>query len=224
MAISKMLHATTDGKFIDLRSGALYEYVLPAMSGKVATPTPPVARKVKPSPRAQSYIDEAKRVLARERVETFVAWGLSESGDIVFEHQTSQQEYGHAHVEYKPILEQVGRTKAASVWAVHNHPDGSSEASAHDESLTRTLESALQGYSCGLTRHEIVPGTYIVDSIDKVNSVDIVSHPSAGGAFLYQLSEAEEDAVPSEYSLWSVREAEERRLWRAYGGANPYVR
>ena len=85
---------------------------------------PPV-RRVQPSPRAQRYIDHAKEVLAEQPTETFVAWGLSESGDILFEHQVSQGIYNHATVEYKPILQEVGRSKAISLYYVHNHPDGS---------------------------------------------------------------------------------------------------
>jgi hypothetical protein len=202
MAVPEMLHAMRDGRFLDIKTGDIYAYVPPATTGKVASPTTPAVRKVKPSPRAQAYIDDAKQVLARESVETFVCWGLSESGDICFEHQVSQQEANHVQIPFKPILQEVGRTKAVSVWCCHNHSDGNGEASAHDDTLTRTLESALKGYNCGLSKHEIVPADVEPESIEEAESEDLSW--MAPEAWSYQLREAASDRLWAPYRKLGV--------------------
>ena len=131
-----------------------------------------------------------------------MAWGLSESGDILFEHQVSQGIYNHATVEYKPILQEVGRSKAISLYCVHNHPDGSTEPSVQDNALTSTLRESLKGYHCGLTTHEIVPAP-----VDRLTE-----------------AESRQPWRDEPMSLRDLREAEEARLWAPYGGRNPYAR
>src|SRR4051794_264347 len=104
MAVPGMLHACTDGKFVDLKSGAIYEYVPQATSGTVASPTPKPLPKVTLSESAKRYIASAKEALSHEEVEHFVSLGIDAQGHICAEDQQTQNLYDRCHVEVRPIL------------------------------------------------------------------------------------------------------------------------
>jgi hypothetical protein len=207
MAVPETLHVMKDGiHFLDTATGNIYrrEPESPSTSGTVATPTPVL--NVKLSESAKRYVASAKAALAQEAVEHFVSLGIDKHGNICAENQQTQQESNHAHVEIKPIMQAFTEGQAVGGIFLHNHPTGEREMSPEDKALTQSLRNTLRAYSMhGIFEHEVVPGAVEPEHIEE--------------------AEQEADAwVPDEYALYRMREAEESRLWKAYGGRNPYAR
>jgi proteasome lid subunit RPN8/RPN11 len=188
-----------DGRFLDDR-GNVYEYV-PASSGTVASPTPKPLPTVTLSESAKRYIASAREVLSVEPVEHFVVFGVDARGHVVSEYQKTDDQPNRCHIEMKSLMQKLMESKSvAAVYALHNHPGASADMSEEDQALTETLRRTLKAYDLHLLKHEAVAGA---------------------------IEEAEQDSLPwvdESPSLWAIREAQENRLWAAYGGHNPYAR
>ena len=146
----------------------------------------------------QRYLDSAKMALVAAPEEHFIAIGLSESGGMTFEHQ-EHGSWNHCAVDIKAICQQASKG-TSRVLCFHNHVTGDTRMSPEDRDTTERLTTALKAWDVECT-HEIIPG--------DVDLQESTHHRT-------------ESQPPM--TTWEAAELKESRLWRAYGGRNPYAR
>ena len=105
--------------------------------------------------------------LAHRQHETFAVLYLNNQHVIVGMEELFQGTIDAASVYPREVVRHVLKMGAAAVILCHNHPSGSTEASAADIQITRRLQSALELIDVRVLDHLIVAGSEVVSFAER---------------------------------------------------------